>query len=116
MSLTDNKTIDPLELYDSFRNPEFIMKHSHPIEENDHEVYTVKTKVTMPLLGMVTLGVVYYRGLMKVTPTLFLNDGQAKVLREHNLPLVIHRRKHPTTDEVYFCFPTRSIFERIISM
>lgn len=108
--------MDPIKLYDLFRDPEFIMRHSHPIKEGDLEVYTVKTKVMIPFLGMVTLGTVYYRGLMKVSPILYLNEGQAKVLREHNLSLVIRRRKHPTTDEVYFCFPTRSVFERIISM
>ena len=105
-----------IKLYDAFRNPEFIMKHSHPIKENDLEVYTVKTKVKIPLLGMVTLGTMYYIGLVKVSPVMFLSDEQVKVLREHRVDLVIRRRKHPTVDETSFCFPSRSIFERIVSM
>jgi len=108
--------MDAIEFYDAFKKPEFIMAHSHPIREGDRDVYSVKTKVAIPLLGMVTLGAAYYFGLRKITPVIFLSDEQVKILREHRIPLVLKKRKHPTTDEVYFCFPTRSIFERIVSM
>ncbi len=105
-----------IRLYDLFCDPVFVKKHGHSVPGYDATVLTVKTKLMIGLLGMVTLGSVYSPRMntKKAFPVIFLNDEQLNTLRERNFHLIVKRRKHPTGDETCMCFPDRNIFQGMI--
>lgn len=114
--LGEKKTLGLVEYYELFRNPVFVKGEGHFDKKNNRNIYTVRVKLSVNLLGRVTLGTAYKDGWKNAFPVLLLNESQVKILLEKQIDIDFKERKHPTNGESYICIPNRSVIERIVSM
>lgn len=112
----NQETLRLVQLFTLFREPEFVKSHSHGIEENGYKMFTVKTEISIPVLGKVIMASVYFPRSARAIPVLILNDEQNKILRKHSIRFIIRKRKHPGEAGKYYCFPSKNVFEKIISI
>jgi hypothetical protein len=114
--MDEKETLSLVQLYDSFRSPEFVMNHSHAIKENGYEMFTAQKEIEVGVLGKMTLGTAYIPRYKRAIPVLFLSDEQVKMLRDRGIHFVIKKRIHPSSVGTYIGFPNRYVFEKIVSI
>ena len=107
------KTAGLISLYDKLKVPEFVVSHSHMIEENGYISYSVKTYLMVPLLGRVTFGSIYLNSAKRAIPFLFLTPKQIDTLKEHDIHIHYRKRRFSKQGELYVCFPNRDEIEKI---
>lgn len=114
--MADDKTLSLVKVFDQFCDSEFIRSHGVKVVEQDHDFYTIKGKIVTNLLGSVTLESVCNAGKNIAVPVMILDIDQVRILREHGIAIAVRKRRHSKGNGEYFCFPTRDIFEKIVSV
>jgi len=98
-----------------FSNPEFVKKHGFLNKDEGYNIYSTKTRIKTNLLGEITLGTAYFMPLVQAVPVMFLTDDQVKILHDKGIVFKIRKRHNPVNSETHLGFPSKKIFERIIT-
>jgi hypothetical protein len=111
------ETLSLVQLYDKFRDPIFVKNQNHVNVENGEKMFTLKTTVFVPKLGMVTFCTAYLPRNMKLAkPALFLSEQQVRIINKNGIRFRKVMRKNAPKEEKYLCFLNRKMIEKIESL
>lgn len=114
--MDEDKLADLMRVYDLFNDPKFVKNHGIKVVENGREFYTIKGRISTDLLGSVTLESTFNVSKDITIPVMIMSVEQVKILHDNGVKIIARRRKHRIDRGMYLCFPTRDVFEKIVSM
>lgn len=97
-------------------SPSNILKNGRPVVERGMLMHSLRSKVSLPKIGVVTISSVYVSGAKEVVMLMTLNDKQLKILRDNRVIVGVKKRSDPINSGEYYCFLTKYLVERIDSM
>ena len=102
-----------VEIYDKFRNPEFVMKFGTRLVDGNLETYSIKGTIPTSALGDVTFESLYFVGKSVAIPVMILSGEQLKVLNNNKISIIARERKLLSENPSYICIPSRGEMEKI---
>jgi hypothetical protein len=117
--ISRNDSVDLSGVFEQFTNPAFVLEHGVPVVDGEKKTLVIGTVIETESVGTITLASSFVEGsdLPKVLPHLVLTKEQILAIRKEIKQFRYDLRKNrPNGKGMYVYWPTKKIFEEIVSV